>query len=333
MRILKWFTEHFRKQTEPVGLPSEPVVKNILCIDGGGMRGIIPIQILSALETKLREKGFEKSLAQSFDMIAGTSTGGLIALSLSCLDDTPLSEIDNMYMTGGKEIFPKSKNPIAPLWNLITDKYSPEGLERILRSWFGDKTMDQAKVPTLLVSYDLSKGKEMLFRSWDEKTYPVCIAGRATSAAPTYFPVLEHEDMMLTDGGVIGNNPSVYAYFEAKKLWPEAQRFNIISISTAGLIHKLEHTESGFLNWADNILPLYGTAQKMNTDYVLSNITDVNYIRIDGQMTKSVKLDDTSPYALNTMKEFGKKMAQDFDSTLDEIASLLCGDSEIPSET
>lgn len=299
----------------------------ILCIDGGGMRGVIPIAILKALEDKIKAKGFDKPLASYFDLIAGTSTGGLISLVLSYTPEVTLDSLSNTYMTSGSTIFPEDDFPFSRLRKLFVEKYPVNGIEEVLSQWFRDKKMDEAKVPTMVVSYDLSIGEETLIRSWKNTDFYVREAGRATSAAPTFFAPMEKGSSILADGGVIANNPSVYAYYEAKKLYPNCKKFHILSVSTAGKSHKMQGSQaSGLLSWAEDIVPMYSTAQKRLIDYVMYNNKEVSYIRIDGQMGKNIKMDDISEQALLQMKEYGESLAKDYDQVLEYFANCLTED-------
>lgn len=296
----------------------------ILCIDGGGMRGIIPIQVLKYLENKLKEHNCKKNLIENFDLVSGTSTGGLIALSLSCQNGKTLEEMENQYMYCGPYIFPIVQNSFFGIKRLLMDKYPTDGIESVLDSWFCDKTMKESTIPTMVVSYDLSIGKEKLIRSWEESDFLVKDAARATSAAPTYFAPLVKDNSILVDGGVIANNPSIYAYYEAKKLYPNCKKFTILSLSTAGICHTMSLNEtSGLISWADSVVPMYTTAQKQNCNYILENERDVSYLRIDGQMDIDIKMDDVTPESLNYMKEFGKVLAIKNETALEDIVCSL----------
>ena len=299
----------------------------ILCIDGGGMRGVIPLAVLEHFEKILRDRGIEKNIASCFDLIAGTSTGGLIALSLSCKKESSIEEILNTYKKSGSTIFPQEQVglfDLGSLRRLIAEKYPSTGIEKVLDSWFGDKKMADASVPVMAVSYDLSIGKETLIRSWKEGDFPVKEAGRATTAAPTYFSPLVKGSSILADGGIIANNPSVYAYYEAKKLYPDCKKFHILSLSTGAKIHTMGSNQiSGILNWAEDILPLYSNAQKRLADYLLYNNHEVEYTRVDAPLSESIRMDDVSVQAMEKLENFGKDMALEYNELLLEFAEKL----------
>ncbi|MGC1306290.1 MAG: patatin-like phospholipase family protein [Phormidesmis sp.] len=169
-------------------------MKRILSIDGGGIRGLIPAMVLAEIEERSN-----RSISDSFDLIAGTSTGGIIALGLSKANDegTPqfsaeyLSEI---YKSKGKEIFPQStvRSAIRHFWRgfgISEEVYDHASLEALLRKEFGDATMGDALNRVLIPTYDIVDGEPVFLKSWDKdhQTVKMWQAGRATGAAPTYF--------------------------------------------------------------------------------------------------------------------------------------------------
>ena len=321
--------------------PKRPEERFILCIDGGGMRGIIPVVLLQNLERAIRANGGKADIASYFDLISGTSTGGLISLALTC-DSTILHKnledgssqinltalLDN-YMTMGSRIF-QANTSIFGLRQFVSDKYTSEGIQTLSQKWFGTEVMENAKVPTLIMAYDLANGQPQMIRSYaDERNYPAWVAARATSAAPTFFSPCEYAGKLLVDGGVVANNPAIYAYFEAKKLYPECSRFHILSFSTGGNYHTMDRDSTkGLMNWADQVSPMFDTAQKRTTEYVLTNLADVDYVRIDNPLSRPVKMDETSPSTLRYIKEEAENNALMYDNTLDSFAKLLIQNME-----
>lgn len=310
-----------------------PEERFILCIDGGGMRGVIPMVILQRLEEELRRCGGDDSLDSYFDYIAGTSTGGLISLALTCptsfgyrlcpnAPQVELSDILEQYMSMGRTIFPTST--FTGLRKIASTKYPETGIESMLEQWFGDSRLGEATVPTLVMSYDLFAGCPVMLKSYEDRSFLVRDAGRATSAAPTYFPPLIRDGQILVDGGVVANNPAIYAYIEAKKLYPGCERFHILSLSTAGKSHTMSLEDTyGLLSWVDQVNPMFSTAQKRTADYVLGNMPDVDYMRIDDPFELGVKMDDTNPETLNSMVEFAQSVAKRHADDILGIATKL----------
>lgn len=307
----------------------------ILCIDGGGMRGVIPMVLLRRLEQEIRRCGGDDSFDSYFDYIAGTSTGGLISLALTCptsfgyriCRNAPQVELDDIfeqYMSMGRTIFPTST--FTGLRKIASTKYPETGIESMLDQWFGDSRLGEATVPTLIMSYDLFAGAPVILKSYEDRSFLVKDAGRATSAAPTYFPPLIRNGEILVDGGVVANNPAIYAYIEAKRLYPNCKRFHVISLSTSGKNHTMSLEDTyGLLSWVDQVNPMFSTAQKRTVDYVLGNMPDVDYIRLDDPFEAGIKMDDTNPDSINAMVAFAEDVAQRHADEILEIATMLLG--------
>jgi uncharacterized protein len=218
--------------------PEQKSVK-VLSIDGGGIRGIIPAIVLSALQERLGQ-----DLWQAFDLIAGTSTGGIIALGIgtACHDGQPYSprELIDLYVQNGPSIF--SKSILTSEKELVLPKYSPDALEETLAKFFGDTQFDGALTPLLISSYDLQGQVPFFFKSHRIAADPnynwkVTAIARATSAAPTYFPPLHlvrgTDDYALVDGGVFVNNPAMAAYAEARSLYAESTAITVVQWAQA----------------------------------------------------------------------------------------------------
>ena len=349
MRISEFFRRLFKRQTpqlpEPevvqVPEPKRPEERYILSLDGGGMRGIIPVVILQKLEECIRNNGGEDDIATYFDLVSGTSTGGLITLALTCesalphIDKNGSSQIDleallNNYMTMGKEIF-QAQTSFFGLRQFISDKYHSTNIQNLCQRWFGTRTMDCAKVPALIMAYDLSKGCQKIISSFGEdSSCPVWVAARATSAAPTFFSPIAYNGDLLVDGGVIANNPVMFSYFEAKALYPECSKFHILSVSTGGAYHTMSiDSTKGLMNWADQVSPMYSTAQKRTTDFVMNRIPDVEYIRIDDPLPEPVKMDETNPSSLQYIKAQASISASAHKDELDAFAKMLVKNMEV----
>ncbi|MCA0237312.1 MAG: patatin-like phospholipase family protein [Bacteroidetes bacterium] len=213
----------------------------ILSLDGGGIRGVIPCRILEFIEQQTRPVG------NVFDLIAGTSTGGIIALGLSKPDADgrnaySASDMLDLYQDFGKVIFKKRKgkgwingfiSSFSDTLDTVTDQvFDPAGLEKQLLERFGDTRLREAITQVLITTYEIQKGKTFYFQSRlahtsEAENLLMREIARSTSAAPTYFTPsvvkVEGKDQGFVDGGVFANNPSVLAYGEAKELWKRRQ--------------------------------------------------------------------------------------------------------------
>lgn len=260
------------------------MVKRILSIDGGGIRGVIPARILAELERRLAKKGNREPLYKHFDLIAGTSTGGIIALGLTIPNkagSAPVAtaaDLEKLYVEKGLDIFPRG------IWQSLRDQaskviwptYSPKPLERILAGLLGERRLSQSLGRVMVTAYDLSNRRAVFLNGAkgqmpaDEMDYLAREAARATSAAPTYLPPAEihpipasgsnakdNKSQAMIDGGVFANDPALAAYTEAIKLqckgiWADQEDIEIISIGT-GLStrsYSLKQSESwGKFGW------------------------------------------------------------------------------------
>lgn len=210
-------------------MPTPPF--KILSIDGGGICGILPAMVLAEIEKRTK-----KPIAELFDLIVGTSTGGILTLGLTVPaspgSSTPRFKAEDLlkiYTEQGREIFPR-----VPLWSSIRSvfgsTYSPTGLERIAAAKFGDARLKDTLKPVIVMTYDIENTRTHYFNSRMAKEDPhtedffLRDIVRATSAAPTYFePFGFQQDLngspanhTFVDGGVFANNPAMLGYTEAK---------------------------------------------------------------------------------------------------------------------
>ncbi len=197
----------------------------ILSIDGGGIRGIIPAVSLKYIEDYLAEKVPGTSLCDHFDMIAGTSTGGILTALLlapnSELPNRPLysaADALKFYQQEGFSIFNGSKvSNWKRLWGLRSAvSFSPKRIEALFAQYFGDTKISELLRPALITTYDMQRKHAYFFTSRENtevREFYLRDVLRSTSAAPTYFPparinnVASHPDskepMINLDGGVL----------------------------------------------------------------------------------------------------------------------------------
>jgi patatin-like phospholipase/acyl hydrolase len=187
----------------------------ILSIDGGGIKGVFPSAFLCAIEELLGSP-----VASRFDLIAGTSTGGIIALGLG-LGLTP-TEILRFYTTRGSTIFPASQYWPTRAMHYFTEKYSQDPLKQALISAFGTRTIGESEKRLLIPSFSALTGNIYVYKTphhrrfendWRKTAVEVALA---TSAAPSYFPpFISSTYIAHLDGGLWANNPTGNAVAEA----------------------------------------------------------------------------------------------------------------------
>ncbi len=330
-----------RKQSE------EPQKKEkfILTIDGGGTRGIIPATVLSQIEKLLPTLGLSPTITDHFDLIAGTSTGGLIALALSVPDASGISPgsppgraqgIVSLYKEESSTIFPKFL-PFLPtqfISQLFNTKYEDNSFNDLLELIFSTAQMDEALVPTMVVTYDYINDRPHILSSYGKQNISMRKAARATCAAPTYFsPVVLNSHLHLIDGGVVANNPVLYAYREAKTLFPDTDIFHILSLSTGhvGTTVEYESANRGVLSWMDPtkgtpLYRLYASSQMQTADLITKTLNDVEYLRVHNEKGRRIRLDETDEEVLSEMQAYGEDLycefAEDFRRYFSHLASV-----------
>ena len=258
----------------------------ILSIDGGGIRGVIPAMVLAHLERAAG--GFP--IHRMFDLVAGTSTGAIIAAALTRPNPTPAAALSDLYISRGAEIFQRST--LSYIRSAISGpKYDATPLERIMAAQFGNETLAGCVTPLLVPCYDIERREAHFFKSWRAPTTPaVNYALRdvvsAATAAPTYFaPALIHsasgERLAAIDGALFSNNPAMCALAEARVLYPNASRFIIVSLGVGEFRSALRYEQAkgwGLLAWAGPIIDCCMDGSADTTHYQIANTFGTNVV-------------------------------------------------------
>lgn len=205
----------------------------ILAIDGGGMRGVYPAHILSQIEEQ-----WNIDYLKHFDMLAGTSTGSIIAAGLAT--GLTAKQLLNFYEEHGKMIFNRRFCSRFDPLNIFTSKYSSRKLKEILENTLGSKTLGEITIPLILPSVDIGNGNVHVLKSKyadgfiRDPSVRISDAVLASCSAPTYFdPHLVGDKYQLVDGGLWANNPSLVALIDAKyRLGIPLEKIRILSIGT-----------------------------------------------------------------------------------------------------
>lgn len=289
-------------------------MKYVLSIDGGGIRGLIPALVLKEIESKMG-----KAISELFDLIVGTSTGGILSLGLTKDDGSGAAkysaeDLSLIYQKHGEEIFPHSIwKRISSLDGIAGEKYSAKGLEDLLQEYFIEEPLGNALRPVMVTSYDIENREPIFFKSWSDKCASILMksAARATSAAPIYFePALievRGQKRALIDGAVYINNPAVSAYAEALRLFPN-EEITLLSLGTGQLVKPIVYKDAkdwGTVGWLFPILSCAADGVSDAVDYQMKQVLDGNFIRLQTTLTiASDEMDDASPENIkNLMKE------------------------------
>jgi len=282
---------------------------NIISIDGGGLKGIVSIMALKAIE--LRNGA---PLRNNISLMAGTSTGGIISLGYSLTGN--LESILDIYMEYGDEIFPQ-KSKVGKVFNGVNSffnpKYSRCGLEEVAYDYFDLSKLKNGTCNTMVTSYDVLNNEVFMFKSRSMPDVKMVDAALATSAAPTYFPPLPYEGRQLVDGGIYINNPTMAAVSEVMKhnqyyglKEKDLSKLNVLSVGTGRYKSPIPNSGKwGKLEWITRIT---NTMMEANNDAVVYECENLlpNFTRINFELFDNIQMDDSTK--VNELFQYGKKL-------------------------
>lgn len=304
----------------------------ILSIDGGGIKGVFPAAFLADIEETL-----PSPIASYFDLIVGTSTGGIIALGLGL--GLKASEILEFYKKYGPEIF-KGNRFVLSLKQALWRKYSHAYLRRALEETFGEKLIGHAQTRLVIPSMNIDTGEVHLFKTAHHEKFerdykvPAVEAALATSSAMTYFPLFRNSlDFPLVDGGVWANNPVGLAVVEAIGVlnWPK-DRLKVLSIGCTdspfdvGLLRKWD---IGW-RWLFKAVDAFMKGQcsgSLGTAYTL--VGHENVMRIN-EMVSSGRFALDSSKAILDLCALGRNRARNESAKLKPVFFQECAEPFIP---
>lgn len=328
-------------------------VARILTIDGGGIRGIIPALILQRIEERLN-----KPISKLFHMIAGTSTGGILACTLTAPVNNnkpkPAEEVVGLYRDHGKDIFDKSFwHGFGSLGGLVDEKYDEDHLEDLLKDYLGQTRLSDVSQDLLITSYDIHSRKPHFFKSWKargEKLRPsetaegrdflLRDAARATSAAPTYFEPanvrsINGKNFYLVDGGVYANNPVMCAYSAAQILYPNSSRYMIVSLGTGETQRQIAYDDAkgwGLVGWARPLLYILFDGVSDVADYHMQQMfSNRDYFRFQADISSDPNdhnapnddMDDARPENIATLERLAHRILQDNKDRFSRLVNQL----------
>jgi patatin-like phospholipase/acyl hydrolase len=325
-------------------------VKTILSIDGGGIRGIIPARVLAEVESRA---GWPTS--KLFDYVAGTSTGGILAVGLvrsdagSGLGPYTAEAMAQLYAKEGASIFSRSPwHRLRSLGSLAGPKYDSRGGARVFRDYFGSAELKDACTRLLVTAYEIESRTPYFFKSWEaeknrlDKNFYLRDVAAATSAAPTYFspyrtwPVCDDAGRLgrprvFVDGGVFANNPAMCAVAEVKKLHPDEELL-VVSIGTGNADKPIYYRDSrkwGVAGWAVPLLDTLIDGVSDTVDYqaalmVASGPRPGKYYRFQTDLPREMQeMDDVRPRTISALLAWADRLIERQSSELDEICKLL----------
>ena len=292
--------------------------------------------------------------AKLFDLIAGVSTGGILALGLTkpCNQEEDQAErvpkytaedLVGLYEKKGKRIFSRSVwHRIRSGWGVTEERYPAKGIESVLQKYLGETRLREALTEVLIPSYhlkgqrsDQKGGHPRFFKSRkarDEseeakkENFTMWHVARATSAAPTYFEPFER----LVDGGIFANNPAMCAYAEALYMWKDADIL-LVSLGTGELTRRIQYERAdgwGIIEWIRPLFRIIFDGASDTVNYQLEQMPLTAYYRFQPKLDNegSDDMDDAGPTNLSALKRVAKgfiKTDNKKEKKLDELCDHL----------
>lgn len=293
-----------KRRRNPLPWPADRPFR-ILSIDGGGIRGIFPAAFLAGLESRFLRGG---SVAEYFDLITGTSTGGILALGLA--SGHPASALSDVYIRRGCEIFPPPRGGVLGRLDQVGRKilrcfrhlYDRKALRRVLRETLGDRTLAEAKSRLCVPSFDGRYGEVYIFKTPHHPDYsrdgrePMSKVAAATGAAPTYYRPLLEGGYTFVDGGVWANNPVMIALVDALTCFDVPRdAVRILSLGCGGEPYTVGDWKvryGGLIAWSDVI----SAAMSLQSQNALGQagllIGADRVVRVTPTLDREIELDD-----------------------------------------
>ena len=288
-------------------------MKYVLSCDGGGIRGAATAELLNQIQTNLKV-----DIYKHFDLFAGTSTGAIIVIALAVKKMKTKKLVELYNYKNGNAIMDKS------IWDRMLGlvqaepKYDGKGKTRILKKYFGDALLNDAKKPTIVVTYDVENRVSAVLKSTKPEKISAVQAADASSAAPMYFPTIKVGRRYLIDGGVIANNPAMCAYAEAKRMWPD-EEIKLLSLGTGKRTRKIDGKASmsyGFTEWIRHDL-LGVVMDESVVEYQTRTILGDSYLRINSELSEvNDDMDDVTQQNIDSLIRLGQRWYVDNEQKL-----------------
>jgi predicted acylesterase/phospholipase RssA len=316
----------FYRQMSTINIEHNREEYNILSIDGGGIRGLIPAIWISELE---RRTGLNS--CSMFHMMAGTSSGAIIAAGLSLpnqydagIPHYKAADIVELYTAHVKKVFSNQRS----MFNIFGSscKYTDDGRKKLFDRYFGDTKLSQTLTDLVIPAVQSGSSVTDLFRRSESlidpsRNYKLTDVLMCTTAAPTYFPPYELENSVFVDGGVQANNPALLAYTEACRNRINRDNIFILSLGTGDYVPDPLHPNANrnLLFWLankDSVLKVIFDGPQNNIDYQLRNILgDEKYHRWQVWLEEPIALDDIKKETLNTLMELARAHFEEMDDS------------------
>ena len=304
------------------------MIRRILCVDGGGILGLIPALILAEIEARAGVLA-----GRLFDLVSGTSTGGIITCAAAA--GIQAQDVADLYRQRGCQIFSRSwGHRLATGWGLWGPQYGAAGIEAALADVFGGRRLSDCDPALLIPAYDIEARTSILFKSAkavdarrDFYLRDVC---RATSAAPTYFPParitsLAGETAVCVDGGLYANNPATCALAQAAKAG-NLDDVAMVSLGTGELSRPYLYDDArhwGAAKWLRPLLDCMFDGQSDTAAHQCQALLGDRFVRLQPALPCDLAMDDAGDTALATLEAVARGIIAEQDAELDKICEML----------
>jgi patatin-like phospholipase/acyl hydrolase len=267
---------------------------NVLSLEGGGMKGLYTCNVL------------KKIRIQDCEIIAGNSTGAIIAAALS-IGYNPYEIID-FYLTDGTKLFQKNVRANLSLDGKLYPKYSASDLEKTLKKFFGDKKMKDCQTRFFCNAFNLTDDEPVYFKSWESEFQDLKLweVVKASSSAPQYFASHNIAGKRYVDGGVESTCLALSVYIEAK-LISGNRRVNATNIGTGNYKNTYKIGNEGGIAWLNNIINVFMSANGKSQKYILKKLikriknNQDYFCEINKDLKFPIALDDVSEKAIREL--------------------------------
>ncbi|MCK7595179.1 CBASS cGAMP-activated phospholipase [Pseudomarimonas salicorniae] len=293
----------------------------VLSLAGGGFLGLYTATVLAELEA-----WNGAPLGRRFDLIAGTSVGGILALALAF--EIPMANVVQIFIQRGQQIFSSRGLPASRMGRLFDltrqvmgPKYTGNALHKALRAELGERTLADAVRPVVIPAVDVSRSLTKVFKtphahgSRGDAHLRAMDVAMATSAAPAFFPSVKIEGRLYADGGLFAVAPDQVALHEAEHflgIVPRQVRMLSIGTATAGYQPETEvEASDGAVGWLDEgrLLLTLISVQQQHVQAMMEDRLGKRYLRLDAPWPrgKGLGIDIATPAAAELLADLARK--------------------------